>query len=90
MKSPGETLREALRAASLTPLELANAWETSRALVYAVLADKSNMSWDQAVKAAQLCGISLDQLAGKEVSPKDEAVAELLEAIARTLSRKEE
>ena len=89
-KPPWEVLRQALKTAGLTVPDLAEAWGISRQQTYSILSGEVQMSLAKAVKAAEFVGISLDQLAGKEVSPKDEAVAELLEAIARTLSRKEE
>ena len=48
------------------------------------------MSLAKAIKASELVGISLDQLAGKEVSPKEEAVAELFAALAQHFRKGEE
>lgn len=89
-KSPGEILKQALRVAGLTVPDLAETWGVSRQQTYSVLSGDVQMSLAKAIKASELVGISLDQLAGKEVSPKEEAVAELFAALAQHFRKGEE
>ena len=87
-KQPGEILKEALRVAGISAADLAKAWGVSRQQAYSVLSGDVQMSLAKAVKASELVGITLDQLVGKEANPEREAIAEMLEQIAKHLREK--
>jgi len=88
LKPPGETLKRALQVAGLSPKDLIVAWGLSKQQVYNILSGKSQMSLEQADKAAKLCGITMDQLVRGESNPEREAIAEMLEQIAKHLREK--